>query len=32
VRLTTVEPTRSIANIIPEMKQGDVMEGDVVFY
>lgn len=32
VRLTTVEPTRSIANIIPEMKQGEVMEGDVVFY
>lgn len=30
VRVTKVEPTRSIANIMPEWKQGDVMEGDQV--
>lgn len=32
VRLTNVDRTRSIANIIPETKQGDVMEGDQVIY
>ncbi|MCI0541510.1 MAG: hypothetical protein L0Z50_40445 [Verrucomicrobiales bacterium] len=32
VRITRVEPNRSIANIIPEMKQGDLMEGDQVIY
>jgi len=32
VRITRVEPDRSIANIIPEMKQADLMEGDLVLY
>lgn len=32
VRITRVEPTRSIANIIPEMKQDVLMEGDQVIY
>ncbi len=32
VRITRVEPNRSIANVIPEMKQGDLMEGDQVLY
>jgi hypothetical protein len=32
IRLTNVDRTRSIANIIPETKQGDVMEGDQVIY
>jgi len=32
VRITRVEPNRSIANVIPEMKQGEVMEGDQVIY
>lgn len=30
VRITKVEPNRSIANILPEWKQADVMEGDQV--
>lgn len=32
VQITRVEPNRSIANIIPEWKQDDVMEGDQVLY
>jgi hypothetical protein len=32
VRITRVEPNRSIANIIPEMKQADPKEGDQVVY
>ncbi|MBM3838129.1 MAG: hypothetical protein FJ398_09215 [Verrucomicrobia bacterium] len=32
VRITKVEPNRSIANILPEWKQGDVQEGDQVLY
>ena len=32
VRITRVEASRSIANIIPEMKQEEVMEGDQVIY
>jgi hypothetical protein len=32
IRITRVEPNRSIANIIPEMKQTDLMEGDQVIY
>jgi multidrug efflux pump subunit AcrA (membrane-fusion protein) len=30
VRITKVEPNRSIANIMPDWKQADVMEGDQV--
>ena len=32
VRVTRVEPDRSIANIIPEMAQGELKEGDQVLY
>jgi hypothetical protein len=32
VRITRVEPNRSIANVIPEMRQADPMEGDSVVY
>ncbi|MBI2947667.1 MAG: hypothetical protein HYY23_08465 [Verrucomicrobia bacterium] len=32
VRITKVEPNRSIANILPDWKQGDVQEGDLVLY
>jgi len=32
VKITRVEPNRAIANIIPEWKQDDVMEGDQVVY
>jgi hypothetical protein len=32
VKITRVEPNRSIANIIPEWKQDDVVEGDQVVY
>jgi len=32
LRVTRVEPNRSIANIMPEWKQADVMEGDQVVY
>lgn len=32
VRITRVEPNRSIANVIPEMKQASLMEGDLVLY
>jgi cell shape-determining protein MreC len=29
VRVTSVEPNRSVANVMPEWKQDDIMEGDV---
>lgn len=32
LRVTQVEPNRSIANIMPDWKQSDVMEGDQVVY
>ncbi|MBI4664530.1 MAG: hypothetical protein HY735_37530 [Verrucomicrobia bacterium] len=32
VQITTVEPNRSIANVLPDWKQTDVMEGDQVLY
>jgi hypothetical protein len=32
VRLTTVDQNRSVANIIPEWKQADVVDGDQVMY
>ncbi|MDX1952796.1 MAG: hypothetical protein SFY81_11485 [Verrucomicrobiota bacterium] len=32
VKITSVEPNRAIANIIPEWKQDEVMEGDQVIY
>lgn len=32
VRITSVEPKRSIANILPEWKQADVVEGDSVMH
>ena len=32
VRITKVEPNRSIANILPEWKQDEVTEGDLVAY
>jgi DNA repair exonuclease SbcCD ATPase subunit len=32
VKVTTIESDRSIANIMPGWKLGDVMEGDLVFY
>jgi cell shape-determining protein MreC len=32
VRVTKVEPNRSIANIMPDWKQSEVMEGDQVVY
>lgn len=32
VKITRVEPNRAIANIIPEWKQEDVVEGDQVVY
>jgi cell shape-determining protein MreC len=32
VRVTKVEPNRSIANIMPDWKQADIMEGDQVLY
>ena len=30
LRVTGVEPKRCIANVLPEWKQADVMEGDAV--
>jgi len=30
VRITSVEPKRAIANVLPEWKQADVVEGDLV--
>lgn len=32
LRVTKVEPNRSIANILPDWKQSDIMEGDQVVY
>lgn len=32
VRITKVEPERSIANVIPEWQQSEIMEGDQVLY
>ena len=32
VRITSVSPDRSIGNIMPGWKLGDVMEGDLVVY
>jgi len=32
LRVTTVDAERSIANVLPEWKQADVMAGDVVLY
>jgi len=32
VRVTSVEPNRAIANVLPEWKQADVMEGDEVLH
>jgi hypothetical protein len=34
VKITAVEPNRSIANVLPEWKQegNEVMEGDQVFF
>ncbi|MGZ8901054.1 MAG: hypothetical protein ACXW3Z_13255 [Limisphaerales bacterium] len=32
VKITTVEPNRSVANILPEWKQDEVMEGDQVLF
>lgn len=32
VQITTVQPNRSIANILPEWKQAEVMEGDLVLH
>jgi chromosome segregation ATPase len=32
LRITKVEPNQSIANIVPDWKQADVMEGDQVVY
>jgi len=32
VRITAVEPNRSIANILPEWKQDEIMEGDQVIF
>ena len=32
IRVTSVEPSRSVANILPGWKQAEVMEGDVVLH
>jgi hypothetical protein len=32
IRITAVEPNRSIANILPEWKQDEIMEGDQVIF
>ncbi len=32
VKITTVEPNRAIANVLPEWKQDEVMEGDQVLF
>lgn len=32
IKLTTVDQTRSVANILPEWKQAEVTEGDQAFY
>ena len=30
VRILTAEPHRSVANVLPDWKQGEIMEGDMV--
>ena len=30
VRILTAEPHRSVANVLPDWKQGEIMEGDIV--
>ena len=32
VQIVSVEPDRSVANLIPEFRGGDLLEGDEVFY
>jgi hypothetical protein len=32
VKITRVEPNRAIANVMPEWKQEDILEGDQVVY
>lgn len=32
IRVTSVEPSQAVANILPEWKQAEVMEGDVVLH
>jgi multidrug efflux pump subunit AcrA (membrane-fusion protein) len=32
IRVTSVEPARAVANILPEWKQAEVMEGDIVLH
>jgi cell shape-determining protein MreC len=32
VKITSVEPTRSIANVLSDWKQDELSEGDQVFY
>lgn len=32
VQITTVEPNRSVANVLPQWKQDEVMEGDQVLF
>jgi hypothetical protein len=32
IRISSVQPTRCVANILPEWKKGEVMEGDQVIY
>jgi cell shape-determining protein MreC len=32
VKITSVEPNRSIANVMPEWKQDEIMEGDQVLF
>lgn len=32
IRITRVEPTRAIANVMPEWRQDEIMEGDQVIY
>jgi cell shape-determining protein MreC len=32
VQITSVQPNRSIANVLPEWKQDEVMEGDQVLF
>jgi len=30
VRILTADPHRSVANVLPDWKQGEIMEGDIV--
>ena len=32
IRISSVSPTRSVGNVLPEYKKGEVMEGDQVIY